>query len=72
LNSLDAEGLLTLLVGAFRADHFAEGVLDEFVSEGYIEKWLGRLKVIDDERKPEEYKPALRQVKINLQPYPSI
>jgi hypothetical protein len=69
---LDEEGLLALLVGAFRADHFAEGVLDEFVSEGYIEKWLGCLKCIDDERKPEEYKPALRQVKISLQPHPSI
>jgi hypothetical protein len=62
--SLDEEGLLALLVGAFRADHFAEGVLEEFVSEGYVGKWLGRLKCIDDERKPEEYKPALRQVKI--------
>jgi ADP-ribosylglycohydrolase len=67
-NNLDEQCILALITGAFRADHFSWGVLSEFIKDGYIDKWLGRLKVIDRERKPEKDKPALKNVKIRLYP----
>jgi ADP-ribosyl-[dinitrogen reductase] hydrolase len=68
-NSLDEQCVLALITGAFRADHFSGGVLNEFVKDGYIDKWLGRLKALDGERKPEENKPTLKNVKIRLFPF---
>jgi ADP-ribosylglycohydrolase len=66
---LDEQCVLALITGAFRADHFSGGVLNEFIKGGYIGTWLGRLKALDGERKPEEDKPVLKYVKINLQPF---
>jgi len=68
-NSLDEQCVLALITGSFRADHFSEGVLNEFIKDGYIDKWLGRLKTLDGERKPEEDKPTLKNVKIRLFPF---
>jgi ADP-ribosylglycohydrolase len=65
-NNLDEQCILALITGVFRADHFSRGVLSEFIKDGYIDKWLGRLKVIDKERKPEKDKPVLKNVKICL------
>jgi hypothetical protein len=66
---LGEQCILALLTGAYRADHYSKGVLKEFIAEGCVEKWLCRLKEIDDDRKPEDEKPALKQVKIQLQPF---
>jgi ADP-ribosylglycohydrolase len=67
-NNLGEQCVLALITGAFRADHFSGGVLNEFIKCGYIDKWLGRLKTLDSERKPEEDKPSLKNVKIRLFP----
>jgi ADP-ribosylglycohydrolase len=68
-SDLGEQCVLALITGAFRADHFSGGVLNEFIKDGYIDKWLGRLKALDSERKPEEDKPALKYVKILLRPF---
>jgi ADP-ribosylglycohydrolase len=67
--NLDEHCVLALITGVFRADHFSKGVLYEFVKDGCFEKWLNRLKELDDERKPEEDKPSLKYVKMSLQPF---
>lgn len=45
--SLDAECILALLLGAVRADRFSDGALLRFIRNGSIEKWLLRLKELD-------------------------
>ena len=65
-NNLGEQCVLALITGVFRADHFSGGVLKEFIKDGFIDKWLGRLKTLDGERKPEEDKPLLKNVKIRL------
>jgi ADP-ribosylglycohydrolase len=69
VSSLGEQCILALLTGAFRADHFSNGVLNEFIKDGHIDNWLSRLKALDDERKPEEEKPGLKYVKIRLHPF---
>ena len=66
---LDEQTILALILGAHRAEHFTEGVLEKFICGGYITKWLRRLKTIDDKRKPEPDRPALKRVRISLQPF---
>jgi len=66
VGNLGEQCILALITGAFRADHFSNGVLYEFVKGGFIGNWLNRLKALDDERRPEEEKPVLKQVKICL------
>jgi len=58
--NLDEQCILALLTGVLRADHFSGGILNEFIEEGYIEKWLCRLHELDDKRSPEEEKPGLK------------
>jgi len=65
-SNLSEQCILALITGAFRAEHFSGGVLNEFIKDGYIDKWLGRLKAFDCERKPEEDKPALKSVRMLL------
>ena len=48
VSKLGSEPILALILGIMRIDHFSEGTLKEFVSNGYIYKWLKRLKEIDD------------------------
>jgi ADP-ribosylglycohydrolase len=67
--NLDEHCVLALITGVFRADHFSKGVLNEFIKDGCFEKWLNRLKHLDDERKPEEDKLSLKFVKMSLQPF---
>lgn len=44
---LNEQCILALITGAIRADRFSEGILFEFLEEGYILKWLKRLKDMD-------------------------
>ena len=46
--SLDAECILALLLGAVRAEKFVDGALLLFVRNGSIGRWLERLKDFDD------------------------
>ncbi len=41
--SLDAECIPALLLGAVRADRFSDGALLSFIQSGSIEKWLKQL-----------------------------
>ena len=45
---MDGQGVMALLVGALRAEHFCDGALLDFLEKGAVEKWLKRLKEIDD------------------------
>jgi hypothetical protein len=69
VSNLDEQCVLALITGVFRADHFSSGVLEKFVKDGFISSWLNRLKALDDERKGEEEKPTLKQVRICLHPF---
>ena len=46
--SLDAECILALLLGAVRTEKFVDGALLRFVRNGSIGRWLERLKDLDD------------------------
>ena len=46
--SLDDVGLAALIFGAVRAEHMCEGILDEYVSDGTMIRWLQRLKELDE------------------------
>ena len=46
--SLDAQCILALIMGAIRVNRFCEGALLSFFEDGYIVKWLKRLKMNDD------------------------
>jgi hypothetical protein len=48
--SLDDVGLMALIFGTVRADHMCEGILDEYIREGTMIKWLQRLKELDQFR----------------------
>lgn len=45
---LDGRTAMALLVGAVRADRFCEGAYLGFFESGCIERWLRRLKEIDE------------------------
>ena len=45
---LDGKCIMALLMGAVRAARFSEGALLNFFESGAIEKWLLRLKEIDN------------------------
>jgi len=45
---LDGKTVVALIFGAIRAERFCDGALMEFCENGCIQKWLKRLKVIDD------------------------
>ncbi|MEA4897141.1 MAG: ADP-ribosylglycohydrolase family protein [Christensenellaceae bacterium] len=68
-DALDEQTALALILGVFRAEHYTDGIFETFVAKGFIERWLARLKAIDDERKPEPDRPALRRVRIGLRPF---
>lgn len=46
--SLDDVGLAALIFGAVRAEHMCEGILDEYIADGTMIKWLQRLKELDE------------------------
>ncbi|MDR2076842.1 MAG: ADP-ribosylglycohydrolase family protein [Desulfovibrio sp.] len=54
VGKLDELAVFALMMGILRADHFSGGILEAFACEGILEKWLVRLKGIDDEREAEQ------------------
>lgn len=49
VDHLDAQCIIALIFGAIRADRFVEGTLLAFLKDGFITKWLERLKTLDTE-----------------------
>lgn len=47
IDTLDEKCILALIMGAIRVDRFCNGALLSFFMDGYILKWLKRLKAID-------------------------
>lgn len=47
VDTLNEQCILALIMGVIRADRFSEGTLLSFFKDGYILKWLQRLKEID-------------------------
>ena len=47
VDNLDAQCIIALIYGAIRADRFGEGTLLAFLKDGFITKWLERLKTLD-------------------------
>lgn len=48
VSALDGKTVMALVVGAYRADRFCDGALEEFFSNGSMERWFHRLKEIDN------------------------
>lgn len=48
VSKLSGKTVMALLMGAVRAERFCDGALMSFFSDGSIEKWLNRLKEIDE------------------------
>lgn len=48
VSGFDAEAVLALLTGAVRAERFCDGAFASFVRSGAVDRWLGRLKEIDE------------------------
>lgn len=51
VDNLDAQCIIALIYGAIRADRFGEGTLLAFLKDGFITKWLERLKTLDADGK---------------------
>ena len=49
VSNLEAKVVLALLLGAFRAERFCDGAIKEFLEKGCIQRWLERLKEIEDQ-----------------------
>lgn len=50
VSALDGKTVMALLVGAMRAERFSDGTFLGFLRDGSIEKWLLRLKEVDQVR----------------------
>ena len=48
VSKLSGRTVIALLMGAVRAERIFEGTFKEFLEDGDIEKWLTRLKEIDE------------------------
>ena len=48
VSALDGKCVMALIMGAIRADRFSTGALLDFFESGTIERWLLRLKEIDE------------------------
>lgn len=49
VSKADAKLVLALLMAAVRGEHFCTGALRDFLEKGCIQRWLERLKEIEDE-----------------------
>jgi ADP-ribosylglycohydrolase len=67
VSEFDELAVLALVMGILRADHFSEGILGVFACEGILEKWLVRLKEIDDEREAEQETADVIALKIDME-----
>ncbi len=50
VSEYDGRTVMALLVGAIRAERFCDGALLGALESGLIQKWLGRLVEIDEEK----------------------
>ena len=48
VSSLDGKTVMAMIVAIVRAERFCDGILLEFCKGGYIQRWLERLKEIDE------------------------
>ena len=48
VSKMDGQGVMALIMAAVRAERFCDGALKEFFENGSIEKWLCRLKEIEE------------------------
>ena len=48
VSDMDGQGVMALLMGAVRAERFCDGALLDFFENGCIQKWIERLKEIDN------------------------
>ena len=56
----DSKTILSLLMGLIRGEFFSTGIIGEYFCEGYIFKWLERLKQLDDKAKVRAARAAAR------------
>lgn len=50
ITELEETAVLALVMGLLRADHFSQGIFEEWCGEGVVDQWLIRLQQIDDQR----------------------
>lgn len=48
VSNLDGQTIMALLMAVTRAERFCDGAMLDFFNTGYIQKWIQRLKEIDD------------------------
>lgn len=53
VSDMDGQGVMALLMGAVRAERFCNGALFDFFKRGNIQRWLERLKELDNDRHEE-------------------
>lgn len=46
--------VLCLLMGLVRGEYFCTGIIEEYISEGHVNRWLERLKYLDELRRKRE------------------
>ena len=51
VDNLDAKCVIALIFGVIRAERFSEGILLVFLKNGFIIRWLERLKTLDADGK---------------------
>ena len=48
VSKMDGQGVMALIMASVRAERFCDGALKEFFENGSVEKWLCRLKEIEE------------------------
>ncbi|MDR2668389.1 MAG: ADP-ribosylglycohydrolase family protein [Desulfovibrio sp.] len=67
VSKLDEIAVLALVTAVLRADHFSNGIFETFAREGILEKWLVRLKEIDDAREAEQERADVVAFRIDVE-----
>ncbi|MDR2604394.1 MAG: ADP-ribosylglycohydrolase family protein [Desulfovibrio sp.] len=67
VSKLDETAVLALVTAVLRADHFSDGIFETFAREGILEKWLVRLKEIDDGREAEQETADVIALRIDIE-----
>ena len=62
VSMLDGQGVMALIMAAVRAERFCDGALKEFFENGSIEKWLLRLKEIDETKEKTSLKSTIQLI----------
>lgn len=50
ISKIDGKGIMALIMTVIRSERFCEGALKNAFENGYIEKWLYRLKELDESK----------------------